>query len=180
MDVNKFQLKMETAAGIIEVAQAEPETVTQRLNRLAREAGYDNISPYAIEVLGWEEDQTSTTLLFNRDSDEPYTLVAPIAGRIRHYNNEGLHQVPEDYYGPVGVHRAMMSYSSATRINNVTDMKTTLQPIINLGIMDLINQFGNISHGYNISMEMPGYTPSFFRDLDDLAAYEIRLFLYKE
>lgn len=178
--INNFQLRIETEAGITEVTQPVQETVTGKLNRLAREAGYDNISPNAIETIGWEGDETATTVVFNRNQDEPYTLTPVIAGRIKVYNREGRYRVPDDYRGVVGLHRAYVGYMAASRINSVTDMKTTLQPIINLGIMDLINQFGTLGLGYKISMAMPGYEPTYFRDLDDRAAYEIRLILTKE
>lgn len=162
------------------LSQPVEETTLQKLNRLAAEAGYDNISPYAIEIIGWEEGSTSTTVVFNRHQDEAYSLTPIMAGRIRVYQRDGIYRVPEEYTGVVGIHRALVSYMFMSRINNLTDLKMALQPIINTGIMDLINQFGNIMHGYKISMQMPGYENLYIRENDSCAGYEIRLILTKE
>lgn len=176
--VNNFKLEIETTSGVSTITQGEPETPIQKLNRLAIEAGFDDISPYAIDYVGFTEDRTSTTILYNR-GDDAYILAPPIAGTVRTYQRDGIHRVPEGYQGGVGVHRALISYSAATRINTVADMVRTLSPIINVGVQDLINQFGNIMHGYKIAMVQLGWPQEYFRDSDNAAAFEIRLYLHK-
>lgn len=178
-----FKLEITKDNETMSVTQPEPqaqETVLARLNRLAKECGYSDIHPHAIEALPWD-GLTSTTVTFNRNQEDAYTLNPVVAARMRDYNREGVHRVPENYVGLVGVHRAMIGYSAVSRINSVADMKQTMYHIINMGKQDLINQFGyRIVAGYKITMEYPGQEGTFFRELENSAAYEIRLWLTKE
>ncbi len=150
----------------------------QRLNILAEDAGYDNISPNAIKVEDWG-DRTSTTILYDKNHEDAFVLTPAVAVPIKMVLGEPS-KVPVDYKGPVAVHRALLSYGAMTRIKTTADLKSTLQPIINAGIVDLINQVGHIGLGFKLTMVYPGYTKQYFRELENSAAYEIRLFLTKE
>lgn len=181
MGLMTFKLTLTTDGGSTSITQdLTEESVITRLNRIAAQCGYSNIARHAIEDIGWE-GRTSTTALFNRNPDASILLNTIIAGTIRDYNRPGIYQVPSDFIGQVGIHRAMISYSAASRIKNVESMVRTMSHILNLGVKDLINQFGYevTLPGYRITMEMPGYEGIFFRDCDH-AAFEVRLLLIKE
>lgn len=177
-----FEFKIEKESGeVTTLTQPTDESVTAKLNRLAREAGYDNITPRAVEFVGWGE-RTSVTNMIGHNGHAVF-LNPVVAASIREYNRPGTIDIPVDYIGTIGVHRARIGYVSSSRITNVVSLKTTMQPIIEAGIKDLINNYGyGISSipGYRISMEFEYFPGTFFRELEDAAGYEIRLTLYKD
>ena len=154
-------------------------THLEKINRLAEDAGYDDISPHAIVVQEWG-DRTSTTTLYDKVETDAFMLNPVVSVPIKHYLGTESSKVPIDYKGPVAVHRAMLSVGAMNRINTTADLKSTLQPIVNAGIVDLINQVGFIGLGFKLTMLMPGYDGEYFRINDNHAAYEFRLFLTKE
>ena len=155
-------------------------TQLEKLNRLAEDAGYDDISPNAIVVKEWG-DSTSTTILYDNGETDAFMLKPVVAVPIKHYLGTEPSKVPTDYKGPVAVHRAMLSIQAMNRINTTADLKSTLQPIINAGIVDLINQVGFIHQlGFKLTMLIPGVDGKYFTMNDNFAAYEFRLYLTKE
>lgn len=149
----------------------------EKLNTLAKDAGYDNIFPHATIIEPWG-DLTSTTTIFDKDQSQPFILNPITAVRIKDFVGEPS-KVPGDYKGLVAVHRAAISISAISRIDTVTDLKSFLNPIINAGIIDLINQVGFINaFNFKISMKLP--CGNFFRLSENTEAYEIWLSVTKE
>lgn len=107
MSSNKFQLSLETAAGVMTVTQGEPETLIEKLNRLAKECGFNNIPTYATHIIRAIDQPNGVQLLFNRTGDEPFTLTDPVANRIAEYRSNTINPVPEDFTGGVAVKRIL-------------------------------------------------------------------------
>ena len=147
----------------------------EKLNRLAKQAGYDDISPPSIIVEPWG-DSTSTTIIFDKDQSQAFQLNPIIAVRIKDYIGEPT-KVPKDYKGLVAIHRAAISYAMGSRIENVNELKQQLKIIINEGLTDLKNQVGCLI-GMKITMKLPD--GSYFRHQTDSAGYEIRISVIKE
>lgn len=148
----------------------------EELNRLAEEAGYNDLFCHAIEVQPWGE-KTSTTTFFDKDQNQPIQLNPIIACHIKDLTG-GKCKVPSDYKGVVAVHRAALSYGAVSRIKNLADLKETLKPIINAGIIDLQNNVG-FMHGMRITMK---HDPSgtYFREMENAAGLELRIYVIKE
>lgn len=175
-----FEFKIEKENGETLTITQNTETLIQKLDRLAVEAGFNDISPNAIHIFREPDQPTGVTLVFNR-GEEAYTLASPVAASVRVYNAPGRNQVPVDYVGVVGLKRILISYSALARINNAVDMQRVMGPLVNEAVKDFIDEFGFISLGYRISASRPGYdNSSYFRDMDDTAAMEFRLCLIKE
>jgi hypothetical protein len=174
-----FKIDKDDGSSVTLTQPIENESHMAKMNRLAKECGFDNISSRVLESLDWG-NATSTTVVFNRNAEEAFSLVAPVAGGFREYQREGIHRVPADYRGAVGFHRALIGYGVVARCDNAIQMATMLKPIIEQGVKDLINQFGNINYGYKITMQMLGYEGRYFIDRENAAGYEIRLLLIKE
>jgi hypothetical protein len=149
--------------------------ILERLNRLAKEAGYSDLPFYGIIELGWG-DKTSTTVVFDKFPESAFQLNPLIACPIKDYIGQPS-KVPSDYKGLVAVHRAAISYAAADRIETVVQMKAVLDRIINLGVIDLTNQVGSL-RGMKITMELPN--GSYFRHSAEAAAYEFRISIIKE
>lgn len=179
MSVNNFKLEFETAAGITSVTQGEPESVNAKLNRLAKECGYNNIGTSAVNIIREENQDTGVTLLFNRTGDDAFQLTNAIAARMTMYDRTGRNRVPVDYVGTVAVKRVYIGYSALARINNAVDMQRVMGPLINESIKDFIDEVGFIGIGYTITAERPGGDGLYFRDLDNAAGMEFRLCLIK-
>jgi hypothetical protein len=181
MEANNFKLEFTTAAGVTEVSQAPPETVNDRLNRLARECGYNNISTSAVHIIREENQPTGVEILYNRRGDEAFTLSSPIAARIIEYSAPGRNIVPEEYHGTVAIKRIMIGYMALSRINTIADMQRVMTPLINEAVKDFIDEFGFIRLGYSITAQRPGLDNEnlYFRDMDNMAAIEFRLCLIK-
>jgi hypothetical protein len=150
-------------------------TILERLNKLAKEAGYSDLPFHGITELGWG-DKTSTTVIFDKSPQSAFQLNPVIACPIKDYIGQPS-KVPFDYKGIVAIHRAAISYAAADKIQSTTQMKDTLDRIINLGIIDLINQVGFL-HGMKITMELPD--GSYFKHSMEAAAYEFRISVIKE
>jgi hypothetical protein len=145
----------------------------QKLNELAKSAGYDQLNNKAYIIEPWG-DRTSTTILFDKGD---VAMLNPVqAVPIKDYFGEKS-KVPEDYRGVVAIHRAAISYGVVSRMNSLADLKTTLSPIINAGIVDLSNQIG-FMHGFKITMEMPD--GNYFREFENSNGYEFRITVIKE
>lgn len=177
--VNTFQLKMETEVGTTSVTQASPESLTTKLNRLALECGFNNITRDPIHIIRRTGQQTGVDVVYNR-IDEAFTLINPIAAHIVVYIGEGRNPPPVDFAGVVGIKRILMSYSAMSRIETAVDMQRAVGPLINEGVKDFIDEFGYIGSGYKITAERPGWHEDYFRELEDTAAFELRLTLIKE
>ncbi len=149
----------------------------EKLNALAKEAGYDDIFPQGIVIEPWE-DLTSTTTIFDKEQSEAFTLNPIVAVRIKNYIGQPS-KIPSDYKGLMAVHRAAISIGAVSRINNVADLKSFLDPIINAGIIDITNQIGLINpFNCKISMRLP--SGDYFKLMDNAGGYEIRLSVTKE
>jgi len=151
------------------------ELITQ-LNLFAKELGYDKIQTDAYRVLDWG-NTTSTTLLFN-NKEECVRLNDIIGVPVRTVVCNKVNEVPSDYKGVVAIHRCAISYLLASRCNTSRKLGRVLQPVINAGVIDLINQVGFLGPGYRITMEQNG--GGFFRELETHGGLEFRLTLYKE
>lgn len=149
----------------------------EKLNALAKEAGYDDIFPHGIIVEPWE-DSTSTTTIFDKDQSQPFVLNPITAVRIKTLVGQAS-KVPSDYKGVVAIHRAAVSIVAVSHINNVADLKMILNPIINAGIIDLTNQIGCINpFNSKVSMRLP--SGDYFKLMEDVDGYELRLSVIKE
>lgn len=177
--VNNFQLRIETDAGLTEVNQGAPETMIDKLNRLAKECGFDNISTDAIHIIRDIDQPTGITHLFNRTQEEAFVLSNLVATRIAKYRNNGRVQIPEEYRGGVAVKRICVGYSALSRINTAVDMQRVMGPLINEAVKDFIDEFGFISLGYKITALQQGSETNYFRDIDNIAGMEFRLVLLK-
>ena len=108
--VNNFELRIETNSGAIDINQGAPETIHDKLNRLAKECGFDNISTDAIHIIRDIDQPTGITHLFNRTQDEAFVLSNPVSARIAQYRNNGRTTIPEDYTGGVAVKRICVGF----------------------------------------------------------------------
>jgi hypothetical protein len=147
----------------------------EKLNKLAEEAGYKNLPYHSIIQDDWG-NKTSTTLFFDKPTQNAVKLKPIVAARVRDYLGEPS-KVPPDYKGLVAVHRAAFSYGCASRMNNVAQLTHVLDRLINSGITDLINQVGFL-HGMKITMQLPDGT--YFRELTESTGYEFRISVIKE
>lgn len=177
--VSNFQLKIETASGFTEVTQSAPETLVDRLNRLAKECGYNNIGTGAIQIYRDAERPNGVTMLYNRNTYDSFTLNPVRAAVISEYRSVGRHAIPPEVTGPIAMHRINVSYSALTRMNTVVDMQRIMGPLINEAIKDFIDEVGFIGVGYTITAEYPGTNGQYFRDLEEAAGMEFRLLLNK-
>jgi len=150
-------------------------TQLEKLNNLAKDANYDNFPCHSIIVEPWGE-RTSTTILFDKSQHEAILLNPIVACPIKDYIGEKS-KVPSDYKGCVAIHRAAISYGAVSRIETLADLKSTLKPIINAGMVDLINQLGFL-HGFKITMELP--RGGYFQEFENSNGYEFRISVIKE
>lgn len=177
--INNFNLSIETTTGIMEVTQPQPETVIEKVNRLAKECGYNNITTQALQVYRDAERPNGVTLLFNRNPDESFNLNPVTAAYVTVYNTTGRNYVPSEFTGVVAIHRINVSYSALSRINTAVDMQRFMGPLINEAVKDFIDEVGDIGVGYTITAKRPGNDNVYFRDIDDMAGMEFRLCLIK-
>lgn len=175
----QFKLELTGEHTSTTVSQPSPETINDKLNRLAKECGFDNISPWAVQLERNVDGPNGVTLLFNRNPDQVFTLNPVVAAPFRPYTSEGRNRVPEDYTGTVAVHRIMIGYASLARINTAVDMQRVMGPLINEAVKDFIDEVGFLQFGYRITGQQPGHDNVYFRDIDNMAGMEFRLCLIK-
>lgn len=151
------------------------ESLEQKLNRLAKSANL-KVPKHALDFLPWG-DATSTTTLFDKDTESAFELNSPVVGTVKIYSNSNpKHIVPDDYRGPIGIHRALISYSMASRIENETDLVQSIMPVLISGMRDLVDNFGDLSK-YSLTIRRPSYEHEYivFREMENHAAFEIRI-----
>lgn len=147
---------------------------------MAKECGFNNIPTYATHIIRAIDQPNGVQLLFNRTGDEPFTLTDPVANRIAEYRSNTINPVPEDFTGGVAVKRILLSYRMLSQINTAVDMQKIIGPLINESIKDFIDELGFIVIGYKLTAERPGSRQEYFRELDNEAGMEFRLYLTKE
>ncbi len=143
------------------------------LNQLAANCNFKNINKKVWLTPNWK-DSTSTTILFDKNAN----LNNVVNCRMQEYPVPTSSSVPRDYKGVVAVHRTFIAGSYLESVKNEVDLVTLMQIPIQTGIVDLINQLGDIqSDQYKVTMEMPDGT--FFSELRDGTGYEVRLTVFK-
>lgn len=153
------------------------KSLVNELNSIAKFCNL-KIPNHTYQIMPWG-DNTSTTLCFNKQHVGAFVLEPVCAGSLKQYVvTEPKHNVPEDFRGLVGVHRAIISYSAASKITSPDSFEKVLAPLINLGIQDLMNQFGDLSR-YELSIVYPGYEHLVFRDTENAVGFEIRIWANK-
>lgn len=148
-----------------------------RLNELAKNCNFENINKN-VWILEDISNKTSTTTFFDKDSQSAYTLNPIILFRQKkHITKSSV--VPSNYKGLVALHRSAISIISLSRVKNEAELVSNLFPVIQAGIIDIMNQVGDIdADEFYLTMESPDGT--FFRYLDNFAAVEIHLSLHKK
>lgn len=146
-----------------------------RLNVLAKNCNLDNINKSAW-IVEDNPNLTSTTTIFDKDSQLAFPLNTVTIIKFKKYSKPSI--VPLEYKGAVALHRQVISLSALSSIRSELDLFTVLYPVIQAGIIDIINQVGDIDGDqFSLSMKMPDGT--FFRESTEFNAYEVRLILYK-
>ena len=166
---NKFKLTVKTRDTETIVSQVQNETQLEKLNRLAKECGFDNIAPFPLETIRTENSGVQT--LFNLNQNDAYILNPPVAGRIISYQREGRQQISSNFSGVVAFKRCLIVYGSMNRINNSLDMYRTLNHIINETLQSFVDEFGNLMYGYKVTGERAGQSGVYFTHSDNSAAY---------
>jgi hypothetical protein len=126
-------------------------------------------------------------------TDDAYLLRSPVAGSIRSPNS--LFATPrttiqEGRTGAVAVNRALLGYAAGSRLSDLygtraeRDFIFSILPIVQNGILQFMQELGaEYVQSCNVRAEFPGFIgeePVYFRDMENAAAFELRLVLYKE
>lgn len=150
--------------------------IIEKLEDLAQELKLNNLSTLVVDIKPWR-DLTSTTPCFN-SKEGAFILNPSVAVPIQVYTNHSpKFPVPNDYKGIVGIHRALLGFATFSKIETAAELQRILDPIINAGVKDLINNFGTLT-GYKLSMYRPD--GKVFRHLENSTAIEIRITAIKE
>lgn len=180
--MSQFKLELireDESIRLTQPVERTTESMTERLNRWANECGFNNISTTAIDIRREAGQPTGITTIYNRNNEDAYTLESPVAGRFAMYTNDNpRHILPDNYTGQVAVKRTLIGYAALARINSAIDMQKIIGPIINESVKDFIDEFGNLGLGFSITA-LQNPTSDYFRDQENTAAVEFRLYLKK-
>lgn len=187
-----FQFKLETETGITEVTQgAALVSVEDKLNYLGTKYLSGNL-PVTGVIYDFNLDgETGVTIVPPPENDEPFTLNAPVAGSIRDPHSVitvARAVVDPTRTGAIAINRILIGYSAANRFANlIGDTESErkfvyfMVGLINNATLKFMQELGpTYVQGCTITAERPGEPNKYFRECDNMAAFEFRLILYKE